>query len=97
MTKGQIQGGYKSAVQIRAKINTEGKNACEYWTSDGSSRKPPSDWRGVEYIPSLTIRQLWQMGTDFGWVIEVTDLLVIEPEGKSPFTDIKEGICVAAC
>ena len=91
MTKEQIQGGYKSAVlrkggyptQIRAKIKTEGKNACEYWTSDGSSRKPPSDWRGVQYIPSLTIRQLWQMGADFGWVIEVTDLLVIEP-GRAP-------------
>ena len=105
MTKAQIQGGYKSAVvrkggypaQVRAKINTEGKNACEYWASDGSSRGPPSDWRGVEYIPSLTTRQLWQMGADFGWVIEVTDLLVIEPERRSPFADIKEGLCVAAC
>ena len=105
MTKEQIQGGYKSAVtrkgaypaQIRAKINTEGAHACDYWTSDGSRREPPSDWRSVEYIPSLTIRQLWQMGADFGWVIEVTDLLIIEPDRRSPFAPEATGACIAAC
>ena len=68
----------------------EGTNACKYWTSKGTKRGPPGSWQASECIPSLAIRYLWQMNGKFGWVVDVTDILVGEGEGtggerRSPF------------
>ena len=73
---------------LKTKINVKGPQAFRYRASDGTERGPLKDWRASEYTPSLTIRYLWQMSGHFGWVVEVTDFLVIEPEAverHSPF------------
>ena len=96
LTKEQVIEGYTSSLSqkgpnptlLKTKINLEGPHACRFWASDGNARGPPTDWRASEYIPNLTIRYLWQMSGRFGWVVEVTDLLVVEPEAterRSPF------------
>ena len=96
MTREQVLAGYTSSLSqkgpnptlLKTKINLEGPNACRFWASDGTERGPPTDWRASAYTPSLTIRYLWQMSGRFGWVVEVTDLLVIDPEAvvrRSPF------------
>jgi len=96
LTREQVLEAYTSSLSqkganptlLKTKINLEGPNACRFWASDGTARGPPTDWRASEYIPNLTIRYLWQMSGRFGWVVEVTDLLVVEPEAverRSPF------------
>ena len=99
LTREQVLEGYTPAIsqrgkyptQLKTKINMEGTNACKYWTSKGTKRGPPDSWRATECIPSLAIRYLWQMNGKFGWVVDVTDILVGEGEGtggarQSPFT-----------
>ena len=68
LTREQIIEGYTSAIsqkgnyptQFKTKINLEGAHAPP----------DPGAWRTMEYVPSLTIRYLWQMNGGFGWVVE---------------------------
>ena len=89
----QIQDMYKSplnvkqgyAALLKAKVNTTGNNAIRFWDADGELTDEPTDWKTTKIIPQLRIRQLWLMGGNFGWVIEITDCQIFPRVMQCPF------------
>ena len=93
MTEELIKSHYKPLVieygdtkSIRTKINIRGHRACRFWDSDRNSTDiPPEDWLSNEYNVHVNIPQLYVMGSDVGFTIETTDLLVRPIEKNCPF------------
>ena len=89
----QIQDMYKSplnvkqgyAALLKAKVNTTGNNAIRFWDADGELTDEPTDWKTTKIIPQLCIRNMWLMGGNFGWVIEVSDCQVFPHIMTCPF------------
>lgn len=94
-TEAQIQEHYRSpltrkegfAPLLRCKINTVGKSAARCWDEEANKVKLPEDLRQFELVPQLHLSHLWIMGRDFGWVLNVTDLMVLNgaAEAACPF------------
>ena len=77
---------YGDSKGIRTKVNISGHRACRFWDSDRNSTDiPPEDWLSNEYNVHVNIPQLYVMGSDVGFTIETTDLLVRPIEKTCPF------------
>jgi hypothetical protein len=93
MTPEQVQEHYKSPVSqkegyqplLRTKINTSGSNAVRCWHSQRERIELPEDLRGCQLLGQVHLSHLWIMGRDFGWVISVQDLMVLEMSLECPF------------
>ena len=78
-----LRGSYPATT--RTKLNLEGRRVCRYWSPDNKPREAPSDWTNCEYVAQVCISHLWVMNRDFGFVLQLTDLMVIEPRIDCPF------------
>ena len=94
MTPEQLQERYASAMKtsskgylhLKAKMNLAGRAAVKCWDAETKKpRKAPEDWTVCEVKPCFEIRGLWQMGKDFGLLVELTDALISESAASCPF------------
>ena len=70
---------------LRCKVNTVGNNAIHWWDSSGELTDEPTDWKTTQILPQLCSRNMWLMGGNFGWVIEVSDCQVFPHIVTCPF------------
>ena len=77
----------KWASQFKAKMNLQDPAKVKIWDADGVLREAPESWQGCLTRPRLRLKSVYLMGQQFGAVLEVTDLQVIEevPESACPF------------
>ena len=93
MTRVQVEEMYKSPLNrkegyqplLKCKVNTVGNNAIHWWDSSGELTDEPTDWKTTKITPQLCIRNMWLMGGNFGWVIEVSDCQVFPHSVTCPF------------
>ena len=94
LTDAQTIAGYKSPVTqkasyqptLRCKINTDGKAVVRMWAAGGKRMSEvPEDLRAVDLLPKIYVSHLWLMAGSFGWVLQVTDLMVLERKCECPF------------
>ena len=86
LTKAQVEEHYRSPMSqkegyqplLRCKVNCTGAAACRCWNGDGERVSMPDDLRECELVPRLHLSHLWVMGRDFGWVLNVIDLQILE-------------------
>ena len=78
------RGGYQP--HLRCKIRPSN---VRVWNEHGRPREGglPSDLRGYKIIPRVVIEKLWIMNREFGLVLQVADLMILEREETvCPFT-----------
>ena len=93
LTESQIKERFQSSLKtsekgwtsFRCKMNIEGRNAVQCWTTDKAQRSLPESWRVCKIIPKLHFKGLYVMGRDLGAVIDVTHAMVEELEMQCPF------------
>ena len=86
LTIAQVEEHYRSPLSqkegyqplLRCKVNCSGAAACRGWNGDGERVSMPNDLRECELVPRLHLSHLWIMGRDFGWVLNVIDLQILE-------------------
>jgi len=90
LTKEQIVEMYRSPISqkgenpalLRTKINLDPGGTCRFWTPEGQPRDPPDSWKSAEFVPHLTIRNLWITGAMCGFCLDVNDLQVHDAPPK---------------
>ncbi len=72
---------------LRCKLQTAGSHAVRCWNGAGERVELPEDLRHVPVTAMVHLDRLWMMGRDFGLVLVVTDLQLLEesPTGLCPF------------
>ena len=95
LSREQIEEHYRSPVRrqegyaplLRAKINVGGKATVRCWNEEGLRSALPSDLTLYALVPRLQLSHLYIMGRDFGWVINCTDLMILDAaaETECPF------------
>ena len=91
----QVREGYKSPVtkkkeyrgHLRCKINMSGTAAIRCWNADKQRITMPVDLRNCELVPRISISHLWMMSREYGWVLQVNDLMICEGEELCPFAE----------
>ena len=73
----------KWASQFKAKMNLEEPSKVKVWDADGQLRDPPRAWQGCCTRPRLRLKSVYLMGQQFGAVLEVTDIQIIEEAAGS--------------
>ena len=77
------RGGYQP--HLRCKIRP---SSVRVWDANGKIRGGglPSDLRGYGVVPRIAIEKLWIMSRECGLVLQVCDLMILEPEEQAcPF------------
>ena len=95
LTKEQIREQYKSPVtqkgeyrpMLRCKINTAGGMPVRCWDENDQRVDLPEDLRSYDLVPRVQISHMWVMSKEFGWVINVNDLMVRSQPQISPFAE----------
>ena len=95
LTTDQVREGYRSPVtkkgsyrgHLRCKINSSGAAMVRCWSTEDKRREMPADLRNHEMVPRINISHLWMMSREYGWVLQVNDLMVYEGEEVCPFTE----------
>lgn len=97
LTPEQVRLAYKPLVKpprdpaypptVRVKFSPAGRNALRCWSAQGARVEPPADWRGVPCVCRVCLAHVWFMGPTFGWVLNMTDARVSEPETACPFPE----------
>ena len=92
MTKEVIKEHYKpllssygDRLSVKTKINIGGSRVCRCWDEHKDQRDLPENWLTNKYDVRVSLPQLWIMGSDFGWTLECTDLLVQADDAECPF------------
>ena len=93
LTPDQVREGYRSPVtkkgsyrgHLRCKINSSGTAMVRCWNSEDKRREMPTDLRNHEMVPRINISHLWMMSREYGWVLQVNDLMVCEGVEVCPF------------
>jgi hypothetical protein len=92
MTKEVIKEHYKpllssygDRLSVKTKINIGGSRVCRCWDENKDPRDLPENWLSNKYDVRVSLPQLWIMGSDFGWTLECTDLLVQADDAECPF------------
>ena len=78
------RGGYQP--HLRCKLRP---SSVRVWAANGRIREGglPSDLRGYGLVPRIVIDRLWIMNREFGLVLQVSDLMLLErEEAACPFT-----------
>ena len=73
------------AMQLRAKVNTEGFYSCRYWDKDRQRIDAPDTHAGLNCNAALSVRGLWVSPENFGLVVDCTDLQIIDDVATCPF------------
>ena len=63
---------------LRTKITTTGAHAVRCWDEKGQKIALPEDLRGVPVIARLHVDRLWIMSKEYGLVLVVTDLKILD-------------------
>ena len=84
LTRDEVSNNYKpllTSYGVKCKINLRGSRACTFWGDANEPIDAPVDgtWQDFAYTPMVSLSQLWLMGADFGWVLEVTALRICAP------------------
>ena len=90
MTKAQVEEHYRSPVSrkegyqplLRCKVTLAGKSAVRCWSPEAERAELPDDLRPHELVPRLHLSHMWIMGREFGWVLNVVDLMVIDGDAR---------------
>ena len=93
LTEEQVAQNYRSPVirkenyrpHLRCKINVSGANACRAWSDADERRELPEDLRGSLLVPRINLSHLWMMSREYGWVLQVGDMMVIDNSEECPF------------
>ena len=80
-----LLSSYGDRLSVKTKINTAGSRACRYWDENQDPRDLPENWLSNVYDVRVSLPQPWIMGSDFGWTLECTDLLVRPDDAECPF------------
>ncbi len=91
----QVREGYRSPVtkkagyrgHLRCKINSTGVTMVRCWSTDDKRRDMPVDLRTIEMVPRINVSHLWMMSREYGWVMQVNDLMICEGEELCPFAE----------
>ena len=70
---------------LRCKINTAGSHACRVWSETDERRELPEDLRGSLLVPRINASHLWLMSREYGWVLQVGDMMIIDSSEECPF------------
>lgn len=92
-TEKEIAEGYKAPVikkgdyepHLKCKINMSGGSCCRFWNAAGQRCTMVADLRGIPLKPRVVISHLWQMQREYGFVVQVCDLMCLEEETACPF------------
>jgi hypothetical protein len=93
LTIEQVRDGYKPCVSrrgnypptLRCKLNLAGTSAVRCWTPLEQRMGVPEDFRGYELVPRVAVLHLWIMNREFGFVLQVNDLMCMEVSQCCPF------------
>ena len=93
LTVEQVAQNYRSPVirkdgyrpHLRSKINTVGSHACRAWSETDERIQLPEDLRGCLLVPRIQLSHLWLMSKEFGWVMQVNDMMVLDSTEECPF------------
>ena len=94
LTEEQVAQHYRSPVirkdngyrpHLRCKINVSGANACRAWSAEDEHRELPEDLRGCLLVPRIQLSHLWMMAREYGFVLQVGDMMVIDSSEECPF------------
>ena len=80
-----LLSSYGDRLSVKTKINTGGSRVCRCWDENKDPRDLPENWLNNVYDVRVSLPQLWIMGSDFGWTLECTDLLVQPDDAECPF------------
>ncbi len=83
LTLEQVRDGYKPCVSrrgtypptLRCKQNIGGSNVVRCWTPSEERMLVPDNFRGLELVPRATVLHLWVMNREFGFVLQVNDMM----------------------
>ena len=81
----QKKGDYTPTV--RCKLNVSGQKACRFWTEKYEKMEMPVDLRECGLVPRVQVKSMYVMGKEVGLVLEVSDILCIQPTEICPFAD----------
>ena len=90
LTREQIVEMYRSPISqkgenpalLRTKINLDIGGTCRFGMTEGQPRDPPDNWKNTEFVPHLTLRNLWITGAMCGFCLDVNDLQVHDAPPK---------------
>ena len=93
LSEEQVAQHYRSPVirkddyrpHLRCKINTAGTHACRAWSEADDRRELPQELRGSLLVPRIQLSHLWMMSREYGWVLQVGDLMVLDSTEECPF------------
>ena len=93
LTEEQVAQHYRSPVirkdeyrpHLRCKINTAGTHACRAWSETDERRDLPEELRGSLLVPRIHVSHLWMMSREYGWVLQVGDMMVLDSTEECPF------------
>ena len=93
LTAEQVAQNYRSPVirkdeyrpHLRCKINTAGQHACRAWSEAEERRELPEDLRPCLLVPRINVSHLWMMSREYGWVLQVGDMMVLDNAETCPF------------
>ena len=91
LSRQEVENNYKpllSSYGVKCKINLRGSRACTFWGEANEPIDAPVDgtWQDFAYTPMVSLNQLWIMGANFGWVLEMIALKVSAPAAKCPWS-----------
>ena len=79
------KGDYRA--HLRCKINSAGTAMVRCWDCFGSRQACPTDLRGCEVVPRITLSHLWMMSREYGFVLQVNDLMICDSNEDCPFDE----------
>jgi len=93
LTLEQVRDGYKPCVSrrgtypptLRCKLNIGGSSVVRCWTPSEERMLVPDSFRGFELVPRVTVLHLWVMNREFGFVLQVNDMMCSEVSQSCPF------------
>jgi hypothetical protein len=93
LTPQQVTETYKSPVHqradypphLRCKISFAGPAACKFWNESGQRCPMLTELRGISMRPRVTISHAWFMQREIGFVLQLTDLMIVEQVDTCPF------------
>ena len=95
LTEEQVRENYRSPMtkkadykaHLRCKIQVEGTHIVRCWDMARERTSLPEDLRGVQMVCKVQLSHMWQMSKEYGFVFQVTDLMLHSSAAECPFED----------
>ena len=55
------------------------------WSETDERRELPQELRGSLLVPRIQVSHLWMMSREYGWVLQVGDMMVLDSTEECPF------------